>query len=301
MRVLMPAAVVLFLFAAPVRADSPEYATDAEWWHARRQDATGGPGDGAVRPSLFTGAAGTSIAIEVPRGTGGVSPSLSLRYSSRSGRGNAGTGWSIELPRIVKSMKYGVDRAQSSAFKVFEFMGEELVQDGPQENGCDRYYSTTELYQKILFCPLTNQWRVYEKSGTELKFGSSPFSRYTNTTLGVTFECNLDEVTDTHGLSWKATWLDVGTNFRRLRQDLVHSQGRAARWRGSGGPLCLGRTARSRRTLSLRAACGARQAAPGDHGLAWSAAGPPLCPWLHDRRLRRKHAEGPARIRKRGH
>ena len=139
-----------------VLANEPTDPANSFWYHERKEALGGGGSNGGVRPSLFTGAAEMDVPIEVPRGVNGVQPSLALRYSSRAGRGSAGVGWSLELPKIVRSQKYGADRAQQSSFAVFELGGEELVQSGPQENGCDRYYSKSERYQTILRCAVTS-------------------------------------------------------------------------------------------------------------------------------------------------
>ena len=56
-------------------------------------------GNELVVPGSFSvseaGAASYSIDIEVPPGTGGVEPKLSLSYSSQGGNGLLGMGWSL--------------------------------------------------------------------------------------------------------------------------------------------------------------------------------------------------------------
>src|SRR5687768_4911450 len=96
------------------QADDPANSHESWWFHSRRDGASESTSDGLARPSLFTGSAEMVIPIEVPRGTGGMQPSLALRYSSRKSSANVAMGWSIDLPRIERSMKYGADLAQTA-------------------------------------------------------------------------------------------------------------------------------------------------------------------------------------------
>lgn len=58
---------------------------------------------------LFSGAARFSVPIELPMGPGGFTPRLSLEYSSDSGNGKIGLGWSISgLDRIERSTRFGI-------------------------------------------------------------------------------------------------------------------------------------------------------------------------------------------------
>ena len=60
--------------------------------HLSNADAGSFPGNLVVNPD---GAASYSIPIDVPPGTGGLAPKLSLSYSSSRGNGIVGLGWSL--------------------------------------------------------------------------------------------------------------------------------------------------------------------------------------------------------------
>ena len=164
----------LFL-VTPAFADVPTQDFDNEAFYARRPDVTGSQGAG---PSLFTGAAEMSIPIEVPRAAAGMSPSLSLSYNSRKWRSNAGFGWSLDLPRITRSTKYGNDLARtwSPSNAKYAFGSRELVRSASTMTdpyGCTavRYFSESDSAQRILFCEANNYWTVTSKDGTSRAFG----------------------------------------------------------------------------------------------------------------------------------
>ena len=64
----------------------------------------------APEADLFTGAAQTSIPIQVPPGRLGVAPSLALSYSSSAGPSAYGYGWTLPLARIHRSLRNGAPR-----------------------------------------------------------------------------------------------------------------------------------------------------------------------------------------------
>lgn len=65
-----------------------------------------------------TGRSSYTIPLQLPPGTGGMMPSLTLAYSSGNGVGFVGKGWSIGLPAIDRSIKYG-------SIKAFELNNDE--------------------------------------------------------------------------------------------------------------------------------------------------------------------------------
>lgn len=245
--------VLLLGLLAPtaVLADEPASGTDAFLYYSRRADPSGDTSGGLVKPSLFTGAATTNVPIVLPPGTRGVQPDLSLSYNSGRGRGNAGVGWSLELSRITRSTKYGTDLVQSwcPAQAVYLLDGEELVPSlGPTESnglGCDaaRYYARTDHFQKILFCDGSDYWTVFSKNGTKTTYGRRPTAYSKFRPASTTFEYYLDEVIDTHGLSWRADYhLDSPPRLDRIRFSIRSS--RAPPWEQLGRSSSNGNHAR---------------------------------------------------------
>lgn len=79
----------------------------------------------AFEPSLNTGGASYAVSIAVPKGPGGLQPSLSLNYSSGKGAGIAGLGWDFNVPSIARSLEHGLP--SYAANDVLTFGGETLV------------------------------------------------------------------------------------------------------------------------------------------------------------------------------
>lgn len=96
---------------------------------ARAEALVGGPSPGAVTSQtakipdgpgsikgladssevgLFTGQVAYDLALELPKGRGGSAPSVSLGYSGELGNGPLGLGWRLGVPRIIRSLRWGV-------------------------------------------------------------------------------------------------------------------------------------------------------------------------------------------------
>ena len=81
----------------------------------------------------FDGAARFAIPLELPPGTGGIAPRLSLRYSTL-GRASTwvGFGWNLGLGEIRRSLRQGRP-AYDDTEDTFELDGEPLVEITPGE------------------------------------------------------------------------------------------------------------------------------------------------------------------------
>lgn len=87
------------------------------------------------------GAMSYGVSINLPQGFAGASPSLRLSYSSASGSGPVGIGWSMSVPAIGRMTSRGAPNYDTN--DLFDVGGNELVQVGT-ENGDLIYRSRFE-------------------------------------------------------------------------------------------------------------------------------------------------------------
>src|SRR5215475_6644826 len=77
--------------------------------------------------NLFTGTGNLAIPIALPSGRNGFQPQLSLVYSTGSGNGPFGLGWSLSVPGVARKTSKGIPR-YDDAKDVFILSGaEDLV------------------------------------------------------------------------------------------------------------------------------------------------------------------------------
>ncbi|MEQ1619806.1 MAG: SpvB/TcaC N-terminal domain-containing protein [Methylococcales bacterium] len=140
-------------------------------------------------PDLFTGTGNFTVPIALPAGRIGFQPQISLSYSTGTGNGPWGFGWSLSIPGISRKTSKGIPRYRDAVGDsnpdVFILSGAEdlvPVEGGPV--GAQRYRPRTEgLFALIdhFFDGDTNDyWRVQTKDGlvsyygTETSAGSEP-------------------------------------------------------------------------------------------------------------------------------
>jgi RHS repeat-associated protein len=172
------AVVVLFLALAASARAQPTYSLPGGAPGSDTGDGSGPFSGLAAIPqaNLFTGAAATSIAIEVPPGRGRATPRLELIYSSQRGAGPYGYGWDLPLARIVRSTRQGVPRYDATDTFVLETASgaSELVRVGTSR----RFQAEVEAaFLRIGFDDSANTWKLIDKSGTEFHFGLTQAAR----------------------------------------------------------------------------------------------------------------------------
>ena len=86
-------------------------------------------------PDLHTGTGNFTIPISLPPGRNGFQPQLNLVYSTGTGNGNFGLGWSLSIPGVCRKTSKGVPRYQDAdQSDVFLLSGaEDLVQIRPPQ------------------------------------------------------------------------------------------------------------------------------------------------------------------------
>ncbi|MGN7200355.1 SpvB/TcaC N-terminal domain-containing protein [Arthrobacter sp. SAFR-044] len=79
------------------------------------------------QPDLHTGTGNLSVPIALPEGRKGLTPSMSLAYSTGAGNGAFGLGWTLGIPQVARRTDRGIPR-YDDALDTFVLSGaEELV------------------------------------------------------------------------------------------------------------------------------------------------------------------------------
>jgi len=127
---------------------------------------------------LFTGAAGAGYDLQAPPGRGGLTPNLTLSYSSAGVDmmdGNqqssfVGAGWNLGTSYIALDNR-GTSTTDDDVFTlVLNGRGYDLVQDA---NDGTRYHTSDEQYWYITRIVAGNSWKVVTTDGTQYLFGSN--------------------------------------------------------------------------------------------------------------------------------
>ena len=145
------------------------------------------PGSAAVSPS---GAAIYNIPIQVPPGTAGMQPNLTLTYNSHTGDGIAGIGWSLSgLATIHRCASTVVQDGIKGAINYdandrFCFQGERLIRINTGLNyGApgQEYRTEHESFTRIISYGGTDgnptYFKAWTKSGQIMEFGNTGDSR----------------------------------------------------------------------------------------------------------------------------
>ena len=151
----------------------------------------------AFEPSLNTGGASYAVSIAVPKGPGGLQPSLSLNYSSGKGAGLAGLGWDINLPTIERSLEHGQPSYSNSdvlAYSLNGGGGDTLV---PLTDGS---WAPSKQSQFIRFYPTHLGFIAKDKAGNTFEFG-----QVSNTQVSVLNSSGPDNNTFNGIYKWQLT------------------------------------------------------------------------------------------------
>jgi RHS repeat-associated protein len=142
-------------------------------------------GGGALRgmgekfaPDLQTGTGNFTVPIAVPAGRRGLEPKLDLAYSTGSGNGFFGLGWTVTIPGVSRKTSGGVPTYDDRQ-DVFLLSGsEDLVPVNPGSPTETRYRPRTEgLFARIVHHrgpARANYWEVTNKDGLLSRYGSRP-------------------------------------------------------------------------------------------------------------------------------
>ncbi len=152
-----------------------------------------------TEPDPVTGSLVYKYPIIIPPGRNGISPGLSLRYTSQQGEdaNTMGYGWNVEIPYVERVNKIGTDNLYSQAYFSSSIDGELASTSA----GSDTYGAKIEngdfnFYQ---FSGGTS-WVMIDKKGTTYTFGTSTVARLDNPNNSAQiYRWLLQEVRDTNG------------------------------------------------------------------------------------------------------
>lgn len=160
----------------------------------------------SIDPS--SGAATYQYRLELPPGTGGLTPELALSYNSSSRGSEYGWGWGLNLSSIERSTRYGPP-SYEDAEDDFELDGELLVPDPSNPTG--RFHKIRSDLSRIQYfpnaSPQLSYWEVTKPNGLRLRYGSRQASNSRLTVgpslTGKTFRWLLDQVIDARGNAYR--------------------------------------------------------------------------------------------------
>ena len=162
--------------------------------------AVGGLGE-TFTPDLSTGGGSFAIRLDLPNGPNDIGPRLQLRYDVGAGNGPFGLGFSLPLPRIIRSTARGYPQYDSSDALMLEGAGEILkAADGTLrlevDQGAWRIEKSGEGF------------RLLDREGSAYLLGVDAAARLSNGAR--TFAWQLERIEDALGNSVAFEWLRDG-------------------------------------------------------------------------------------------
>src|SRR5687767_13318857 len=130
-------------------------------------------------PDLHTGTGNFTVPLALPPGRNGFQPQLSLTYSTGSGNGLFGLGWSLGVPGVSRKTSAGIPQYRDGATDpedrdTFILSGtEDLVRVTSDLPGADLYRPRIEgLFARIYHHTTQNYWEVRSKDGLVSFYGT---------------------------------------------------------------------------------------------------------------------------------
>lgn len=167
------------------------------------------PGGGGARglgetftPDLSTGTGNLAIPLDVPNGPNDIGPKLSLAYSSAGTNGPFGVGWTISLPRIVRSTMRGRPRYSDDDTLVLEG-------SGPLVRAADGTLRPEVKTGDWRIAPAGDGFLVTDRAGVRYELGVTPDSRISGLADG-TWAWLIHRIEDNLGTTANFAWSTVG-------------------------------------------------------------------------------------------
>ncbi|NCO04573.1 MAG: hypothetical protein GW939_00325, partial [Candidatus Magasanikbacteria bacterium] len=162
-------------------------------------------------PNLQTGAFQYGYQFYTPPGRAGLTPSVSLSYSSQGAEriNMVGEGWNLGIPYIQRSSQYGNNTLYQSGYNEFisSIDGELLQVSGNTTTGVGEYRSTQEQGAFVSYTfTEDNQWLVVDQIGNRQTYGQQATARQENG--GKTYSWYIEELQDTNGNTINYTYVN---------------------------------------------------------------------------------------------
>ncbi|WOD30083.1 RHS repeat-associated core domain-containing protein [Alloalcanivorax xenomutans] len=193
-------------------------------------------GSSASSFSVDLGQAEFSLPIQVPKGGAGVDPSFSIHYSSGSGYGQAGMGFSISGVSAIERCGYSFERdgavsgVKGNNGDLLCLDGNRLILVSGQYWGNGSVYQTeAESDRKIVYSQ--GGFTVHEKNGDVMYYGSRADTRITGRLSGnAVGRWVLDGVEDRLGYGYRVTYQPGSAGYFPQKIEYTVKDGQA----GSG-------------------------------------------------------------------
>jgi len=170
-----------------------------------------------------TGAATYSIPIQVPPGTAGMEPKLSLNYNSQGGNGLLGMGWSLgglsAITRCPKTMaqdgtRGGINYDSNDRYCLD---GQRLISiSGTYGADGTEYRTERDSFAKIVSNGTAGNgpswFKVWTKSGQIMEFGNTTDSKVEAQGIGTVRVYALNKISDTKGNYLTVTYTEDNAN-----------------------------------------------------------------------------------------
>src|SRR4051794_16597044 len=152
-------------------------------------------------PDLSTGGGSFAIRLDVPNGPNDIGPRLQLRYDVGQGNGPLGLGFSLPLPRIVRSTAHGYPRYDDTDPLTLEGAGEIVrAPDGSLRPEVDQ--------GAWRISPDGAGFRMLDREGSAYLLGVTPAARLADT--GRVFAWHLEAIEDPLGNRVSFDWTRDG-------------------------------------------------------------------------------------------
>ena len=236
------AVAVLLACAGTVLTSERGYVRASQSWVTSAADPVpwepGDAGGEGVRwePRLNTGEARHRVAVEVPPGRGGLTPTVALEYRSGAPNGPFGVGWTLDLPFIQRDVNKGLPlygpwpepaRGEDSGDEVPTRFEAERVRFS---NGVelvpvkDDYWRARNEGEFTRFQRVGDGWLGRRRDGVLLEFGPDEQSRVQAGDR--VFRWYLARMVDGNGNTVRFEYMSIDSSRERYLRRVRYNQGR---------------------------------------------------------------------------